>query len=303
MVKVLLLFYMFCNCLLYSKEVNVNLEHPFYKNKLYEGNIENGKMNGFGIIYDIEKNKKTKFLEGNFKDDNIVNGSFFTTDKFRDEIKFGIIQKQENEKGFDPAILRTIYGNFNKPKDLKSFITILHNNLNVKVDFYNTQSYDNIQGKLYILDDDLYINGTLTLFNNKIKKVKAIFDFKSLEFYKGSITIETNEFIIEGFVSNGSDLNNFTLEGVIKWNEGLEYYVTNYKFKDNWFDKIDNLKKLASPIKNNKPIKETNKIVKENIKEIKVETLKKEIKIDTSDIKYKNKELYGNDNSKLNLEN
>ena len=274
-------------------EQKVILENKFYKNKIYLGEFTNGKMNGNGKIYDNETNEL--FIDGYFKDDFLINGKIYSKNKFKDEIT------KENKYNKNSFVEKTISGNFNSNKNVKNFYEVLNNNLDVEYKFFNTINYDKLKGKLIVYPNrgEMYVNGKLELINSEIIYIKTFFDYDDLEFNKGKeIEIKGDDFILQGIIKSGRNLNNVEIEGVINWIDGYEYFITNYKFNKNFIEKINYFKNISTKkdvVKNNKDI--INKTEKENLI-----YNKKDLKINTSNIEYKNKQMYNSITETLDLE-
>lgn len=280
----IILFFIICFSFLLSKEENVMLYDGEFKNHIYKGNIENGKLDGYGEIQCEKLNRA--FIKGYFKNNKFLNGTKISCDdkSLYNEIKYGIISKYKYDRNYEPFYNVELSGNFTT-KDI--------NNNDFKITFNNTQSYDLLVGKGYEKNDNYYVNGTLTLLNNKVKEIKGKFKIKNLNFDSGKIEIIGYDFIMEGYVKDGDDINNFTFDGIIKWNDNYEYYVTNMKFKQDLFEKLPNFKKLAtmSKIQNKKELKIETNLINQN----KIESKKENLNINIENIKYKNNNIYNND--------
>lgn len=281
-----------------SQETITLYEHKFFKDETYVGNIENGKLNGNGIVYNKDGDK---VFEGTFKDNNVVNGTFFGNEvRFTDDIKYGFYKELIYNKNDKPFTNKTIKGNF--PKPTGNIYTIFKDqDLDVNMDFYNTQSFSNLKGKLLVKKESLFVKGKLILTNNRIQEIETIFDFEDLEFTKeNEIVIKGNDFRIEGTLGNSGHINNFTISnGVIIYNDDSKYYLNNmsFKYKDA-IEKIDNFRKMAT-----KPTKkETKEVEIPTYEKEKLVHTKKDIDINTNEIEYKNKNLYGNQPFTLDLE-
>lgn len=276
---------------LFAKEENVMLYEGQFQNHIYQGNIENGKLNGNGAIY-CEKINRI-FINGYFENNTLINGILQSCDdkSLKNEIKYGIINKVKYEREYTPFYNVELAGDFNGK--------LFNNNMDFKITFTNTQSYDYLIGKSYSKDNYYYVNGTLFLLNNYIKEIKGKFKITNLNFDKGKIQIKGNDFIMEGYVKDGDNINNFTFDGLIKWNDDSEYYITNIKFKEDLLEKIRNFKKLS--INNNEIIENKKLNIETNLINQNKETLKTNTtKINTENVKYKDNKY--NNNLILDLE-
>lgn len=182
----------------------------------------------------------------------------------------------------------------------KTLVLFFNHGKNIKLHFNDTQSFDSFIGKTGINEYNLaYIEGSLYLTNNVIKEIKTQFFLPSLVFNGSEITIKGSDFILEGLVHNGDTINNFIFDGVVRWNDGYEYYITKTKFKKDLLEKLESFKKLALPIKNNVTQKSNDILDLKNEKNI---NQNKEININVSDVQFKNNKEYMDKNASTNLE-
>lgn len=287
----------------FSKQETVKIYEGMFKDNVYQGNIENGKLNGKGILYCEDKPNKI-FLNGTFIDNEFTNGKLDSCKDFsaRDEIKFGNIVETKYSKEYKPFYEYTIDGYFKSDK--KNLSSLFNENMDITVNFYNTQSYDKIIGKTRTLKDkSATIDGTLYLLNNKIKEIKTNWIISNLEFGGGEIYIKGYDFILEGYTKNDDDINNFTFDGVVKWNNNTEYYLTNMKFKKDLIEKIENFKKLATPIKDSNISNKGLNTVNGLKNEVSINNGGRNLNINTNNIEYTNNKVYKqNDNEIIDLE-
>lgn len=291
MFKLLVIMFVSINIMFANQKVV--LTNKFYKDKIYFGSFENGKMNGNGKIYDEKTNEL--FIDGFFKNDYLVNGKIYSKSKFKHEIT------SDSKNNNNVFVEKTISGNFSTNKNIKNFYEVLNGDLNVEFKFINTIKYDNLKGKLIVYPnrEEMFVDGQLNIKNSEINYIKTFFDYDDLEFNRNKeIEIKGNDFVLKGIIKSGRNINNFEVECVIEWEDGFEYFLTNYKFNKNFMKSINHFKELATK-------KEVNVLKNDKSNKLESEKLiynKKEININTSNVEYKNKQLYNNKTEILDLE-
>ena len=136
----------------------------FYNNsrKMYEGEFEDDKLNGYGKIYQFDNNNNYLFYEGNFEDSEI----------FGKGVKYYSDGSKKIEGYFQNVFL---------------FNGIYYNPNNIPI-FEGENSYEILTSKKFILyndnGEDIYnekiMNGYTDYFNKKVRKIKATLISKGL---------------------------------------------------------------------------------------------------------------------------
>lgn len=289
----------------FSKQETLTMSDGEFEGQVYSGNIENGKLNGQGKLY-CKKIPDKVALDGNFVDNVFESGTLYScnTNTFRNEIEFGNLENTKYKDESSTRLQYEINGDF-KPKD-ENNPKMFNANLDITFSFFNTQFYDKLVGKTYIdritfLDRDKMVDGTLYLSNNRIKEITSKFYISGLNFGGGKIIIKGDDFVLEGFTNKENDINDFYFDGVIKWNDNTEYYITDMRFKRDLIEKMENFKKLATPIKNTNSNKDLNPV--SDLKNEVSISGGKNLNINTNSIEYTNNKVYKqNDNKTIDLE-
>jgi len=212
-------------------------------NKKYYGEVEDGKYNGIGLIF--ENDRITQF--GEYKNGLVQKSLDFYCDN-----KHGMQIKQINYKhlteddiiklfdyktqSFDT--LKTIYANLTEPYDKSKLNNIKHHLMDV-----------NFTGKILSFHKDGYIiykgcvtnnkfngNGSLEIISSDSINTKYVFNgiFKNTLFLNGEINYRSSNGKLHKlyrgtFNNNGIDLNNqINLKFLLQsFNDGLYYYTIN----------------------------------------------------------------------------
>lgn len=297
MIKFISIIAIICS-ISYAKVETLTLFDGIFKDNIYKGNIENGKLNGEGVVLCMDKNRI--FVKGTFKDNQFIKGTLHSCidlTKF-DDIEFGIINKIKYDRKDKPYFNNIIYGNFNANNN--DVASLFNEGQDIDLLFYNTQSFDKAKGKTRLVkeyNDAAVIDGTLYLKNNVIKEIKTNFYIVNMKFLGGAITIKGDDFIMEGYTKNNEEINKFTFDGVIKWNNNTEYYVSNMKFKKDLLLRIDSFKKLATPIVSSNENNQNTNILN-NLKDEK-DSKKQILNIVTDDVVLKNSNNYNDEEKNI----
>lgn len=288
---------------IYAKQESLIIPEGMFKNSRYFGEIQNGKLNGQGVLYCQDKKSDKIFLKGVFTNNEFTSGEMTSCKDLyvKNEISYGIFNKVKYERQYKPFYEFTIKGYFHSDK--KNLGSLFNDGKDITITFFNTQSYDKIIGKTKNMEDGkAIVDGTLYLLNNKIKEITTKIVIANLDFYGGKIQIKGTNFILDGYIENDDDINDFVFSGVIKWKDNTEYYITKMRFKEDLLNKIDDFKKLSTPIKNYKQ-NNGEKNISNNLKnEIKIQNNAKQLNINTTDIEFKNNKNYINNNQIIDLE-
>lgn len=288
----------------FSKQETLTMFDGDFEGLVYSGNIENGKLNGQGKMY-CQKIPDRVFLDGEFVNNEFVSGKLNSCNinTYRDEIKFGNLENTKYKDESSTRLQYEISGDF-RVKDKKN-PELFNDNLDITYNFFNTQFYDKFVGKTYInvmtYDREEMAKGTLYLKNNRIKEITAMFYISNLFFGEGQIVIKGDNFVLDGFTSRKNEINEFYFDGVVRWDDNTEYYITDARFKRDLIEKLDNWKKLSTPIKNpNVENKGLNTV--DGLKnEVSINN-GKNLNINTNGIEYTNDKVYKQNDKTIDLE-